>query len=45
MYQQAAQAYQQQQQQAQQQKAGTDGGKDPNVVDAEFEVKNDEKKN
>jgi molecular chaperone DnaK len=46
MYQQAAQAYQQQQQQ-QQQKAKTDGdgsGKDPNVVDAEFEVKNDEKK-
>jgi molecular chaperone DnaK len=44
MYQQAAQAYQQQQQQAQQQqqqKAETNGGKDPNVVDAEFEVKKD----
>src|SRR5208337_1739917 len=38
MYQQAAQAYQQQQQQQQQgQKAQANGGKDPNVVDAEFE--------
>jgi molecular chaperone DnaK len=46
MYQQAAQAYQQQQQQQQQeQKAQTNGGKDPNVVDAEFEVKDDGKKN
>jgi len=46
MYQQAAQAYQQQQQaQQQQQQAQPNGdGKDPNVVDAEFEVKNDEKK-
>ncbi len=48
MYQQAAQAYQQQQQQAQQQqqqgqKAKADGSGN-NVVDAEFEVKNDEKK-
>jgi molecular chaperone DnaK len=49
MYQQAAQAYQQQQQQQQQQqaqqgqKAKADGSSN-NVVDAEFEVKNDEKK-
>jgi molecular chaperone DnaK len=46
MYQQAAQAYQQQQQQQQQeQKSQANGGKDPNVVDAEFEVKDDGKKN
>jgi molecular chaperone DnaK len=52
LYQQAQQQYQQQQaqQQAAQQQAqqgpqgsGTEGGKDPNVVDADFEVVNDKK--
>lgn len=44
MYQQAAQAYQQQQQQQQQQQKAKTDGSGNNVVDAEFEVKNDEKK-
>jgi uncharacterized protein (TIGR00369 family) len=49
LYQQAQQQYQQQQQQAQQQAAqqqaqqGPQGGKDPNVVDADYEVVNDKK--